>query len=107
MSNERAGQTAVIFVSQRTADDETGYAAAAEAMAALAATQPGYRGIDSMRDGDGLGITISYWADEASARAWRDNAEHARIRDLGRARWYRWYQLLVTEVRRDYRWKRG
>lgn len=107
MTGERTGQIAVIFVSQGTSDDAAGYAKAAAQMEALAATQPGYCGIDSVRGADGVGITISYWADEASAVAWRANAEHSRIRDLGRSRWYQWYRLMVTEVRRDYSWSRG
>lgn len=106
MKHPREGQVAVIFVSQRTDEDSAGYAGAAEAMAALAAAQPGYAGVDSVRDEGGLGITVSYWADDASARAWRDNPEHARIRDLGRARWYDWYVLEVTRVERGYRWSR-
>src|SRR3546814_1222979 len=64
--DDRAGQTAVIFVSQRTDADADGYDRAAQAMAALAARQPGYRGMDSVRGADGHGITVSYWADEAS-----------------------------------------
>ncbi|WP_423606216.1 antibiotic biosynthesis monooxygenase [Sphingomonas sp. MS122] len=106
MSYPRAGQVAVIFISQRTREDAEGYAAAAEAMGALAATQPGYAGIESIRDSDGLGVTISYWADDASAAAWRDDPEHARIRELGRALWYDWYVLEVTRVERGYRWSR-
>lgn len=106
MKHAREGQIAVIFVSQRTGEDAEGYGAAAEAMAALAAAQPGYAGVDSVRDEGGLGITVSYWADDASARAWRDNPEHARIRDQGRARWYDWYVLEVTRVERGYRWSR-
>lgn len=102
----RLGEIAVIFVSQRTGEDGAGYAVAAEEMAALAALQPGYRGVDSTRDESGLGITISYWADEESAVAWRENPEHAAIRDAGRERWYSSYELFVTEVRRGYRWKR-
>lgn len=107
MEHPRTGQIAVIFVSQRTGLEAAEYVAAAEAMAQLAAVQPGYAGVDSVRDTDGLGITISYWADEASAMAWRDHPEHARIRDLGRARWYDWYTLDVTRVERGYRWTRG
>ena len=106
MEHAREGQVAVIFVSQRTDEDADGYAEAAAAMAALAAAQPGYAGVESVRDSGGLGITVSYWADDASARAWRDNPEHARIRDLGRARWYDWYVLEVTRVERGYRWSR-
>lgn len=101
-----AGTIAVIFVSQRTGDDEAGYAEAAEAMAARARAMPGYLGIHSARAPDGHGITVSYWADEASARAWRDDPEHARIRDLGRARWYESYDLIIATVARAQRWRR-
>lgn len=101
---DRKGQIAVIFVSRRTPADEAGYAEAAEAMAALATRQPGYRGIDSARDADGLGITVSYWADEAAAIAWRDQPEHATIREAGRARWYEWYGMTIATVDRAYDW---
>ena len=101
------GAIAVIFVAQRTAQDDAGYDAAGEAMVVLAAQQPGYLGIDSVRDTDGLGITVSYWADEASALAWRANAEHAAIRELGRERWYAHYRLIVTQVTRAYKWAKA
>lgn len=107
MANDRTGQIAVIFVSARTDEDAAGYGAAADAMVALAAEQPGYCGIDSMRDAEGLGITVSYWADEAAAIAWRDNEEHARIREQGRARWYLWYELTIAQVQRNYGWRRA
>lgn len=106
MAGGRAGQVAVIFVSQRRDDDPDGYAAASDAMAARAATQPGYRGFESVRDADGLGITVSYWADEAAALAWRDDAGHAAIRDAGRARWYDSYEVIVASVDRSYAWTR-
>ncbi len=106
MNGARKGQIAVIFVSARTGEDEPGYAAAADSMERLAAAQPGYAGVESARGPDGIGITVSYWADAASAAAWRDHPEHARIRDLGRARWYSWYELQVVEVVRDYGWRR-
>lgn len=102
----RKGQIAVIFVSQRSQADDEGYAAAADAMGALAAAQPGYRGVDSVRDSGGLGITVSYWADHESAVAWRNHPEHAVIRDSGRGVWYDRYDLFVSEVVRGYDWKR-
>lgn len=107
MERDRTGEIAVIFVSVRTAQDAAGYAAAAGAMDRLAAAQPGYRGIDSARDADGFGITVSYWADEAAALAWRDHPEHAAIREQGRARWYARYQVFVTRVERAYGWHAG
>ena len=107
MTTHAAGTIAVIFVSQESGEDLTGYAAAAAEMNALAAEQPGYRGMDSSRGGDGLGITVSYWADDASAVAWRDNARHAAIREAGRGIWYAWYSLHVATVTRSYDWQKS
>ena len=100
------GAVAIIFISLRTEDDDPGYGAAAEKMMARAATMPGYLGLDSARAVDGLGITISYWTDEASALAWRADAEHSVIRDMGRERWYTHYRTIVTTVERAYDWTR-
>jgi len=100
------GSVAVIFMSKRNSDDPQGYAAAAEVMRASAETQPGYVGIWSARGEDGVGITVSYWESAAAAQAWRDNAGHAAIRDLGRARWYDWYELTIAQVTRGYGWAR-
>ncbi|RYY44126.1 MAG: antibiotic biosynthesis monooxygenase [Sphingomonadales bacterium] len=105
MAEDRTGQTVVMFISQRTGVDAEGYAVVAAAMDALAAEQPGYRGIDSLSQ-RGLGITLSYWADEASAVAWRQHPEHAAIREAGRGRWYDWYRLHVAEIDRSYGWTR-
>jgi len=106
MRGKRENEVAVIFLSERTGEDEPGYARAAARMSALAAEQPGYRGEEGARGADGRGVTVSYWADEASAVAWRDQPEHAAIREAGRARWYRWYQVNVTAVTRSYEWTR-
>ena len=105
MSQDRTGQIAVIFVSTRTACDPQGYARAAAAMAALAAAQPGYCGIDHAGDAGG-GITVSYWLDDAAAQAWRDHPEHRATREAGRDRWYEGYQLVVARVERGYAWRR-
>jgi heme-degrading monooxygenase HmoA len=107
MDGDRNGETAVIFTSRLTGNDPAGYAEAASRMETLAAAQPGYRGIESARGGDGFGITVSYWASEADAIAWRDQPDHAATREAGRAHWYADYQVVVAQVVRDYRWARG
>ena len=80
----------LIFSSQRTAGDQ-GYGVMAERMVELARTQPGFLGVESARDADSFGITVSYLdgADEASIAAWKAHAEHAVAQRLGRERWYR------------------
>ena len=93
--------TAVIFSSVRTDDDAAGYAATADEMERLAALQPGYLGIESARE-DGLGITVSYWATAADARAWKSVAEHRIAQQRGRDAWYRSYRVRIATVEREY-----
>jgi heme-degrading monooxygenase HmoA len=107
MRDDRTGQMAVIFRSHRTAGDDAAYAAAATQMEELAALQPGYRGIDSVRGIDGIGITVSYWADDSAAIAWRDHPDHVATRNAGRDRWYDRYEIAVASVERSYGWVRG
>jgi heme-degrading monooxygenase HmoA len=95
------GCWAVIFTSQRTAVDE-GYDHASEEMVRLASSQPGFLGLESVRGADGFGITVSYWRDEASIRAWREKAEHRAVQRVGRERWYRAYRVRVARVEREY-----
>ena len=90
---------AVIFTSVRPPGDD-GYAAMSAAMDRLAAEQPGYLGIEAARDG--LGITVSYWADEASAQAWKQVAAHVVAQQRGRETWYADYRVRVAVVHRDY-----
>ena len=91
---------AVIFTSTRT-DGDQGYAAMASAMEERALGEPGYLGIESARDGD-LGITVSYWADEDAARAWKQVAAHLVAQRRGRSAWYTDYRVRVATVHRDY-----
>ncbi len=107
VEQRRVGEVAVIFTSTRNDVDHASYDVAAIAMDALAAQQPGYRGVESARGPDGVGLTISYWADEAAAIAWRDHPDHAAIRNIGRARWYDSYRVTVCAVTRSYDWVRS
>ena len=90
---------AVIFTSLRT-DVDDGYDRMAEAMAALAAQQPGFLGVESAREG--LGITVSYWADLESIRAWKAVLKHQAAQRAGRERWYADYTTRIARVERDY-----
>ncbi|MDZ7891680.1 MAG: antibiotic biosynthesis monooxygenase [Rhodoferax sp.] len=90
---------AVIFTSLRTAVDE-GYGDMAEKMVVLAAQQPGFLGMESARDG--LGITVSYWKDLESIRAWKAHAEHQVAQQLGHEKWYAAFETRIAKVERDY-----
>ena len=90
---------AVIFTSLQT-DDLKGYGEMAEKMQQLAARRDGFLGIESARSG--VGITVSYWRDEASILAWKADVEHQVAQKLGKAKWYSDYKTRVCRVERDY-----
>lgn len=90
---------AVIFTSLRTEGDHD-YAVMSARMDGLAAEQPGYLGMEAARDR--IGITVSYWVDEDSARAWKQVAEHLVAQQRGRDVWYSDYRVRVAVVHRDY-----
>ncbi len=90
---------AVIFTSTRTEGDY-GYETMAETMMELASKQPGFLGVESARDG--VGITVSYWVDRASARAWKEVAEHSVAQRQGRKIWYSDYRVRIATVDRAY-----
>jgi heme-degrading monooxygenase HmoA len=95
--------TAVIFTSVRSTDT-AGYDQTAAEMFALVETQPGYLGAESAHTTDGVGITVSYWVDEASARAWRSVLEHVAAQHAGIDRFYRAYRVRVATVVREHAW---
>lgn len=90
---------AVIFTSHLKAGAiEDGYDETAVRMVELAKGQPGYLGIETARGPDGLGITISYWRDEAAIAAWRQHPEHLKAIEKGKSDWYESYQLRIARV---------
>lgn len=92
---------AVIFTSQRAAGDR-GYADMAARMERLGAGYDGFLGIESVRDADGVGITVSYWRDEACILAWKRDAEHEKAQRGGRETWYERYEVRIARVERAY-----
>jgi heme-degrading monooxygenase HmoA len=92
----------VVFTSRRTATDPEGYERMADAMEELAASQPGYLGLESVRDASGFGVTLSYWRDEADLAAWKRVAAHQAAQRAGHERWYEDFRLRVARVERAY-----
>lgn len=93
---------AVIFTSKRVHDDARAYGEVAQRMVDLGARYPGFLGLESARGADGLGITVSYWRDEAAILAWKRDTEHEKAQRAGRAAWYEAYEVRVARVERAY-----
>ena len=90
---------AVIFSSHRNTDI-AGYAQTAARMVELAAQQPGFLGVESVRED--LGITVSYWSDLESIKRWKAQAEHRVAQKMGMDKWYSSYKTRIALVERDY-----
>jgi len=110
--NENTAETsqtayyAVIFTSRRSGEDRD-YEKTAQRMLALASRQPGFLGVESVRDRDGAGITISYWEDLQAIDAWKQNTEHREAQKLGKAQWYESYKIRICKVERAYDFNPG
>jgi heme-degrading monooxygenase HmoA len=97
----KAPYYAVIFSSQRTSGDN-GYGVMGDRMVELAAQQPGYLGVESVRGADGFGITVSYWESEQAIANWKSNAEHLEAQRKGWSDWYAHFELRIAKVERAY-----
>jgi heme-degrading monooxygenase HmoA len=90
---------AVIFTSLRTEGDN-GYGEMADRMNELAAQQPGFLGVESVREN--LGITVSYWDSLEAIKHWKANLEHQEAQKSGRERWYAAFKIRIAKVEREY-----
>ena len=90
---------AVIFTSKHT-NNISGYSEMANTMEQLAKLQKGFLGIESARNE--VGITVSYWDSLEAIKNWKMNAEHLLAQKLGKDKWYKWYNIKICKVEREY-----
>lgn len=90
---------AVIFTNLRT-DGDHGYEKTATRMMELATQQPGFLGVESVRET--LGITVSYWENLEAIAHWKANSEHLMAQQTGREKWYAAFKVRIAKVERDY-----
>lgn len=90
---------AVIFTSHKTSGDN-GYNEVATKLVTLASQQPGFLGVESVREN--VGITISYWKDLQSIKKWKQNAEHLEAQENGKRVWYSAFKTRICKVESDY-----
>ena len=96
---------AVIFTSRRT-DVAEGYDDMSAKMVGLAAQQPGFLGVESARDANGLGITVSYWETEEAIANWKKHGEHRLVQGQGFGKWYEEFFTRVAKVERANHFRR-
>jgi len=90
----------VVLFRSMLVDAPVGYAEMAQEMLALAKTMPGFIDVKAFTADDGERLTLVWWQDEGTLRAWRTNARHLVAQKAGRERWYEYYKLEVAEIKR-------
>jgi heme-degrading monooxygenase HmoA len=83
-----------------------GYDDMAKEMDDLARTMPGFVDVQSFKAEDGERLTVVWWQDEETLRAWREQARHRVAQRTGRERWYEYYKMDVAEVIRTNNFER-
>ena len=94
----------VVFRSRKRTDlDAETYAKDAARMKDMALARPGLLAVKTYAAEDGETVSISEWADEASARAWREDAEHLVMQRRGREAYYESYTVFTMDDPRTHR----
>jgi heme-degrading monooxygenase HmoA len=78
-----------------------GYPKMAEEMRELAKTMPGFIDVKGFTSPDGERMTVVWWEDEVTLRAWREAARHRVAQRIGREKWYEYYKIEVAEILRE------
>lgn len=93
---------AVIFSSRLSSENDSDYQLTDRHMQELASKQPGYLGVDSVRDVDGNGISVSYWKDLQAIKRWKQQVDHLAAQVSGKSKWYRSYNVKISRVEKSY-----
>jgi heme-degrading monooxygenase HmoA len=88
----------ILFRSRLTDVAGDDYAAMSAAMDAHARTFPGFVDVKSYKSEDGERLTVVWWQDEQTLKAWASDAKHRFAQQTGRERWYRYYRMDVAEI---------
>jgi heme-degrading monooxygenase HmoA len=97
----------IVLFRSKLVDAPEGYAEMAQEMLDLAKTMPGFVDVKAYKADDGERLTVVWWEDEDTLRAWRTNARHLVAQKAGRERWYEYYSLEVADLRRSKRFDRA
>ena len=47
-------------------------------------------------------VTLFYFHDRESIKAWRRDADHIRLKQMGKEEIFSWYRIRIAEIEREY-----
>jgi heme-degrading monooxygenase HmoA len=89
---------AVIFTSVRADTDQAEYDRMNAVLDEKSKDQSGFLGILSLRNAEGVGITVSYWESVEAIRLWGLDPDHTEAKRNGRKRWYSSFRVEICKV---------
>jgi heme-degrading monooxygenase HmoA len=96
----------ILFRSKLTGVAAEDYAEMAQQMDAHARTFPGFIDVKAFKAEDGERLTVVWWQDEETLRAWSTDVRHREAKRLGRETWYQYYKIDVAQVIRSKHFER-
>ncbi|MFL6300702.1 MAG: antibiotic biosynthesis monooxygenase family protein [Terriglobales bacterium] len=96
----------ILFRSKLTSSID-GYEELAEEMVELGKAMPGFVEFKSFKAEDGERLSVAWWKDQETLAAWRTNTRHQFAQQMGRERFYEYFNIEVAEIVRSKQFRRG
>jgi heme-degrading monooxygenase HmoA len=90
----------VLFRSKLTAEAGEDYQNKLLEMRTLVQENPGFVDVKNYTSEDGERLTLVWFKDKESLRAWRELPAHREAQATGRRKWYEYYKMDVAKVER-------
>jgi heme-degrading monooxygenase HmoA len=96
----------VLFRSKLTPEAGQDYGAMSEEMHRLVRDNPGFVDVKHYTAEDGERLTVVWFQDKESLRAWREQPQHRVAQRTGRQKWYEYYKMDVATIERTTEFER-
>jgi heme-degrading monooxygenase HmoA len=97
MKNKQVPYFMALFIIELSEDLE-GFNEMSIKINELVAQQNGYLGGEDIEASDGRIISICYWENLDSIKAWRGHLEHQIAIKLGKEKWFKTYNIQISKV---------
>jgi heme-degrading monooxygenase HmoA len=98
---EKKPSLVILFRSKLTEQAGEDYQAMNAEMQTLVRQNPGFVDVKSYTAADGERLTVVWWRDEESLAEWRNLMRHREAQNIGRQKWYEYYEVEVATLVRS------
>jgi heme-degrading monooxygenase HmoA len=98
---EQKPSLVILFRSKLTEQAGEDYQAMNAEMQTLVRQNTGFVDVKSYTAADGERLTVVWWRDEESLAEWRNLMRHREAQNIGRQKWYEYYDVEVATILRS------